>query len=274
MALGADRESLALEIANLMPNPRAVEGAIKYAERQRRRSLAQKLSEIAQQKLEEELNDELDNNEDECEEIEQKSNQFIRNNNKLQSNDDLQLKPKPLRKEPQMLENSSSKFQASESESDAEVKTVTNTRSLTPDIDEQEEDNSNSLSLKPKAVKKVTINKSNPFKVSNNSVNRINNKRKKDSDDSEDEISDDEEKSRDGFKRFYKEMKQIIKDDNSDVEDEQDLIEIAKQQFNQLDSSERKSWAKEKRKAKRNNSEIITKSEVNENKITKFFKRN
>jgi hypothetical protein len=259
-----------------MPNPRAVEGAIKYAERQRRRSLAQKLSEIAQQKLEEELNDEFDNNEDECEVIEQKSNQFIRNSNVLQSNDDLQLKPKPLRKEPQMLEDSNSKFQASESESDAEVKTVTNTRSKTPDIDEQEEDEDNSndsLSLKPKAVKKVTINKSNPFKVSNNSVNRINNKRKKDSD-SEDEISDDEEKSRDGFKRFYKEMKQIIKDDNSDVEDERDLIEIAKQQFNQLDSSERKSWAKDKRKTKRNNSEIVTKSEVNENKITKFFKRN
>jgi len=64
-----------MEIAYLMPNERAVEGAIKFAERQRHRSLAQKLSEIAQQKLEklnDEFNDEL--NDEECEQIDQTTN--------------------------------------------------------------------------------------------------------------------------------------------------------------------------------------------------------
>ncbi|CAG2119159.1 unnamed protein product, partial [Medioppia subpectinata] len=64
MALGADREALAVEISHLMPNKRAVEGAIKFAERQKRRTLAQKLSEIAEQKLVEELNELSDDEEE------------------------------------------------------------------------------------------------------------------------------------------------------------------------------------------------------------------
>lgn len=48
LALGADREALALEIAKIMPNRGALEGAVRYAERQKHRSLAMKLIEMMQ----------------------------------------------------------------------------------------------------------------------------------------------------------------------------------------------------------------------------------
>jgi len=170
-----------------------------------------------------------------------------------------------------MIENSNSIFQASDSESDAGIEAMNDERSIKPD-DGQEDTNCNDLdSLKPKPVKQVIHNKGNPFKVSDNGVKRKSIKRKKDSDCGQDE-SDHEESDESGFKRFYEQMKEIIKNDNSDVEDE-DLIKIAKQQFRQLDSNERKSWAKDKstkRIAKSDNSN----NKINGNKITNFFKRN
>ncbi|OTF81844.1 WD domain containing protein, partial [Euroglyphus maynei] len=58
LSLGAERESLALEVAKLLPNSQALEGAVRYAERQRHRSLAMKLVEMIQE------GDENDNNVD------------------------------------------------------------------------------------------------------------------------------------------------------------------------------------------------------------------
>ena len=55
LACKSDHEYRAVEISEMMPDSHTVQLAIKYASRIRRMQLAQKLTEIAKQKVEEEL---------------------------------------------------------------------------------------------------------------------------------------------------------------------------------------------------------------------------
>jgi len=278
MALGADRESLAVEISHLMPNKRAVEGAIKFAERQKRRTLAQKLAEIAEQKLAEELNQLSDEDVEVIDETsEMPSKLRIRSIEDRQTANEFQLKPKPMRKGSAVAEER-------ESDSDSESIVNTNVIETAEDIYSDDNSNSNSVSLKPKAVS-ITREQSrgNPFKVTQNTRN----KRKKGGE-SSDEDDGDGDDTCDGqaFRNYYKHMKQIIRDDNSDVEDEEEVVTIAKDRFRELDRTERQGWAsgggpraqpKKQRKGKADKTDpktITNKENASNKKITNFFTKN
>ena len=266
MALGADRESLALEVSNLMPNKSAVEAAIKYADRQQRRTLVQQLTQIAEQKLEEEINQIED--EEEVEEVQQIKERThlslnLRTEIEMKTNTSIQLKPKPMRK---VDGPSNSRYNSDDTDSDTE-RGLKNEESMDED--------SNSVSLKPKRIQIPKHSNGNPFKVTQESIRSKRSKRERDSSDD----SDDEETVPQGFQSFYSEMKQIIKDDNSDAEDEEQLKTIALRQFRELDSDEKKGWThkegnNKKRKTKSNSCDQNVTNKENTNKITKFFTRN
>ncbi|CAG2109174.1 unnamed protein product, partial [Medioppia subpectinata] len=281
MALGADREALAVEISHLMPNKRAVEGAIKFAERQKRRTLAQKLSEIAEQKLVEELN-ELSDDEEEVEVIDE-PNPRMASNSRIPSIEDrtagFQLKPKAMRRG-----GDAQDVESDDSESIIDVKSARKTD--TNDDDNcitDDDDDSNSVSLKPR-VMNVTKQqmKGNPFKVTQNQ--RKTKRKQNSSDESDGDDEDGDDRSGDGraFGHYYAAMKHIIKDDNSDVESETEVKQIARDRFRELDAAERKGWAtgagdgkggrKRQRKAKPDIN--ATNKENTKNKITNFFTKN
>ena len=262
MALGADRESLAVEVCNLMPNKTAVEGAIKYAEKQQRRTLVQKLSEIAEQKLEEELNQSED--EEEVQEIRETGHMSLnlRAQIEVQTNS-YELKPKPMRSK----EISNSKDNSDDSDSDSNIRG----QQIAEEVSVDDED-SDSVSLKPKRVQIQKHSNGNPFKVTQKeSIRENRRKRGRDSEESDHELDSQ------GFQRFYSEMKQIIREDNSDVDDEEELQTIAMRHFKELDLEERKGWAKSKKKRPKSKSENCDKDLTNKTekyKITKFFTTN
>ena len=266
MALGADRESLALEISELMPNKSAVEGAIRYADRQKRRTLVQKLSEIAEEKLEEELK-EVDEEEgvQEVIEIEESHHSHTRIRSDLlevMTNDNISLKPKPIGK---AEEDSNSRYNSDDSDSEP-VRQI-----MSRQTEENSNEDSNSVTLKPKAVTFSKQSKVNPFKVTQKEPKQDKRKRARDSSDESDNESNN------GFEQFYSDMKQIIRDENSDIDDEGELEVIGRRQFKLLDTTERKEWAKsgtKKRKAVNKECDTTTNKENAKNKITKFFTRN
>ena len=265
MALGADRESLAVEICRLMPNKTAVEAAIKLAERQKRRTLVQTLSQIAEQKLEEELN-QLEDEEEDVQEIRQTTHLSInmRSETEVTKNSDFQLKPKPLRR---VEEESNSRLNSDESDSDSNL----NERLWKRNVSQAEEEDSNSVSLKPKPVAIPKHSNGNPFKVTQKESKREN-KRKRERDSSEE--SDDEEPDERGFDLYFSDMKNIIKVEYPDIEDEEELKVIAMRQYKQLDSKERNDYIKRELKKKRKNDDTNPTNKENTNKITKFFTRN
>jgi hypothetical protein len=266
LALGADRESLAMEIAYLMPNQLAVEGAIKYAQ-SRHRSLAQKLTEVAQQKLDEELNEleyqYQETNQDELGPLPGKSSVI----NVVKNPNEVNLKPKPMKQESVEIENSNSRQYASDSESGSELNTL-----------DEDTNTNDSNALKPKVVKGAPTKQGNPFKVvNNNSKRRTNSKAKSDSSDSDEDYESDH-RSKTGFQQYFEEMYEQIQEDNSDVEDEEKLRAIAKEQYQALDSKEKKEWTKKassnsKRKANHDRSEKRKKSKQAGNSVAKFFKK-
>ena len=256
MALGADRETLTEEISKLMPNKTAVEGAIKLAEKQQRRTLIVKLSQIAEQKDEEELNrEEEEEEEEEIHEIRQTTHMSVNMRTDIEVEENsFQLKPKPMK-----------------------TREESSTSAVNSDDSDVNDEDSNSISLKPKPVDIQKHSNINPFKVTQKESMRGNRSKRGRNSDSED--SDNDSHISQAFQRFYSEMKQIIKDDNSDVEDEEELKAIAMRQFKELDSDERKEWAKSEARPKKRKTktEIYDKTltdKENKSKITKFFTRN
>lgn len=276
--MGAGRESLAQEIAYLMPNQSAVEGAVKYAHSKNYRNLAQKLVEVAQQKLDEEANEALENAQNEH------GDYFSQNPgkdslvNRQSYSDDVQLKPKSFKNPPVDVveESSNSKFTAENYQrSDSETETKTSFAGALLD----DQDSNDSFSLKPKRVENGT-RKGNPFKINNDVKKLIKIRSRNSDDDDDDDSSEDEEFDKKlAFDCYYEEMRDKIHEDNSDVEDEDELLKVAKKQFNLLDHKTKKKLMtkannSKKRKCNENNNENnMKKSKTTANSITNYINK-
>ncbi|XP_054153902.1 WD repeat and HMG-box DNA-binding protein 1-like [Oppia nitens] len=300
MSLAADRESLALEVSRLMPNEASVVGAIRFAQKQQRMTLIEKLKEIALQKHEEEVNGESDDEEAEAEVQEivevntQTSSTYrIQSLESQQARDDIRLRPKSLRKRGGGGETTVETIEEEISDDNDSVVSNGGDNRVGDDFDN--DDNSNSLTLKPKQIqitKAESRGGSNPFKVTaQKATTKQQMKRKKivhhsDGDDDDDNESDGESCDGQAFEYYYEQNRARIRDDNSDVDEEDDCIRIAKQQFRQLDALDRKRWSKNALQQKSRRSSSSSKrqrksSSVKENnnnqttkKITNFFTKN
>ncbi|KAH9425122.1 chromosome transmission fidelity 4 [Dermatophagoides pteronyssinus] len=201
IALGAERESLALEMAKLLPNSQALEGAVRYAERQRHRSLAMKLVEMIQEGDENDDADDDQNSDVELQELMSKKNaerlrQLLKDDNRHdstnlisltkidQSNNSnyTSLKPKSLKNSTKNQERSVPLTIVSDDDNDDNGQNI-----------EEEED-----ALRPKKLA-LPSNQKNPFKVQNHNrpKNNLNsNKRKQieESDDDDDNVKNDKTK--------------------------------------------------------------------------------
>lgn len=272
--MGAGRESLAQEIAYLMPNQSAVEGAVKYAHSKNYRNLAQKLVDVAQQKLDEEANEAVEHAQND------NGDYFSQNPgkdsmvNRQSYSDDVQLKPKSFKNLPvdDVEESSNSKF-TTENYQPSDSETETKTSFAGALLDDQ--DSNDSFSLKPKRVENGT-RKGNPFKI-NNEMKKLTKIRSRNSDD--DSSEDEEFDKKLAFDCYYEEMRDKIHEDNSDVEDEDELLKVAKKQFNLLDQKTKKKWmtkannSKKRKFSEKNNENNMKRSKSTANSITNYINK-
>lgn len=308
LALGAERESLALEVARLLPNSQALEGAVRYAERQRHRSLAMKLVEMIQEGDDNGNNDDDDddqNSDVELQELMTKKNadrlrKLLKDNcdarqdsaslislakidqsNNL-SNHYTSVKPKSLRK----------------STTEPEQRTNGPITIISDDDDDNDQDEDDIL--RPKKLT-ISANEKNPFKVRNHQKNNSSNQGKRkqieesdddhvhsgdndedqiiiNNDDNEDLESVNNPDTDKAFHCYYNEKRFEIfeKHSGEEILNEQDLIEIAKQQFSKLSDKQRSKWMKKAASTvanvvKKKRSKANENSEAKTNKITNFF---
>lgn len=308
LALGAERESLALEVARLLPNSQALEGAVRYAERQRHRSLAMKLVEMIQEGDDNGNNDDDDddqNSDVELQELMTKKNadrlrKLLKDNcdarqdssslislakidrsNNL-SNHYTSVKPKSLRK----------------STTEPEQRTNGPITIISDDDDDNDQDEDDIL--RPKKLT-ISANEKNPFKVRNHQKNNSSNQGKRkqieesdddhvhsgdndedqiiiNNDDNEDLESVNNPDTDKAFHCYYNEKRFEIfeKHSGEEILNEQDLIEIAKQQFSKLSDKQRSKWMKKAASTvanvvKKKRSKANENNEAKTNKITNFF---
>lgn len=246
LATRGGREFRALEVAELMPSHRIVEGAIRYASQRHHLALADRLGQIAQQKLQDEI--EITENEEEMIEVTEWNNvQNIetKNNRKLSRSivEDDVLQPKPLVK------------------SDSKQKQETVDQSL-----DCQDDNSNQIEKNEDLSESV---QKNPFKVQvqkrlsgigiDNILENVIKKNTKSSDDNqkksksskqmklfpEKEITESKEipktAKQSGFLKYLEENKKVLSEENPEL-DENEIVKLAIQNFRKLLPEEKLNW--------------------------------
>lgn len=296
-----------------MPNRSAIEGAVRYAERQQHRSLAMKLIEMMQDEETPDGSDEDEVNSDtelqelmlrkgadrarellsvEAEEESQSSSSRMVALSKFGSDSCgasnsgfVQLKPKAMG--PRGGQNSISvqSTPAEEDDMDGEVVAI-----------DDDDENANDGCLRPKRVDLVNNkeNAKNPFKVSEKAKKSANQriresalKRKQYEEEDEEEIIevDEEEEEDSGFMCYFKTNRETLIHDNiDDIEVEADLVKIAKANYAKLSEAEKKKWQKlatkkmarkSAKRSKQAEKKAAAEAEAPKvNKITNFFRSN
>lgn len=303
-----------------MPNRSALEGAVRYAERQQHRTLAMKLIEMMKDEDADADSDEDEVNSDtelaelmvrkgadqarqllsvEAEEESQSSSSRMVALSKFGSDSVsnsgfVQLKPKPMgARGGQSSMSVQSTPNVEDDEMDGEVVAI-----------EDDDDNANDGCLRPKRMDHLLVsnkeNAKNPFKVTEKAKKSTNQrmresalKRKQYEVEDEEEVIDlddqsngaqEEEEDSEAFKRYYESNRDTLLEDNMDaVEEEADLIQVAKTNYAKLSEGEKKKWqklaAKQAAKKSAKRSKQAEKKAAAEaqapkvNKITNFFGR-
>lgn len=278
---------MALEIARLLPNGQALEGAVRYAERQRFRSLALKLVDMMQD-FEDELVQEEDeqNSDTEIEKLMTKKQadkirEILKDKNDQNSMISLvkdsdqeiftSLKPKSMKKDEKKYENN-------EKESE--------------DIENIIEDNVEASPIEKSNYENRTGHR-NPFSVQKNKRKQIDS----DEDDStnadlnecdliriQENVDvanlincDDDDDDDVGFKYFFEENRlRLFEEQTEEIEDEENLLIIAKAKYEQLTLKQKTKWRKKALKSEKisKKSKLIKTSNQSiekSNKITNFF---
>lgn len=185
LALGADRESVAVEVAQLLQTGQAVEGVMRYAHQKRKTALVEKLQEVVNEKEQNEVEETEEVGSFSAFEMASQPMQFI---TKIDDND--VLRPKSLKdktnKNTAEVDEDIEDVQENEL-SDVEIKQEVE------DINDEFNENTNdsgSIELKPKIGLKKKAE--NPFKATKKS-SKSGSKRKRLYRDSEEDNSDDED---------------------------------------------------------------------------------
>lgn len=227
MAVGSNCEALALEVAALMPNKKAVDAAIRYSLQKKCTALAEKLGEIALDKEAELLNEVEGPTEPEEFHRPAPSKSSVVFVDRSMAGD--VLKPKSLK--------INSRSGGDAVSSDDEVEEVITT--VSGDFSEAEsEEEEETTVLRPKAVKLPPKCSLNPFKIAAQGASKKRTRHGNDSDEENMSQSPDV-----GFLHFFKEMREIFQNDNEDM-DEEELQVAARDDFDSLSVDERKRWAK------------------------------
>ena len=213
-AVDANSENLALEIARLMPNQKAIELASRYAKSKKRTALATQLNDVMIEKVNEVAEEvTIDENMSHCPSPHRNSEVLI----EKQTEQNL-LKPKSL------ITTRKNKGSDDEHEQPLQRKY-------------KQQDSDNGETLRPKPTTFSMKNALNPF-------SRASQKRSRQESNEDDGLysSDDEDRiSKLAFDEFYKANKSRLGDDNSEMDDD-DLKSIARDEFDSISSDDKDAW--------------------------------
>ncbi|CAL1269183.1 unnamed protein product [Larinioides sclopetarius] len=262
LATRSDREFRALNVAELMPNPMAVQGAIRYATQRHRIALAERLGEVMSQKIAKEAEPEEEDDEFDLPVNEDLSTSLISGNTSfpnlsVPSKEDSVLKPKPL-----------SRMRSSQTLKNSDIQ---------PDIDEESSSVSSTknISLLPKSspltnpfksnskpqVKKPEIGNLNGIdEILNSSINARNSTGNssekvllqpkksrfptKKSAVQKSPVNGPEQKEKFGFDLYLEENREEIKASALPDVSEKELIKIAMKMFKELPKTEKQKYQK------------------------------
>ncbi|XP_023235123.1 WD repeat and HMG-box DNA-binding protein 1-like [Centruroides sculpturatus] len=280
LATRSDREFRALEIAELMPSHRIVEGAIRYASQRHHLALADRLGLIAQQKLEEEADSHEIINVDA--EWNNEFNNTVIHNKKLSTGsveDDVVLQPKPLAKV----------YKQKEECDDLDINSERDDTNQNFVIEKTEE---LSESIQKNPFKTYSQKQQSNVRIDNilENVIKRNSKVSEDNNPKKSKISKQtklfpekentatnkgEMEKQSNFKKFLEENKKILSEENPEL-DENEIVKIAIQNFKKIRSEEKQNSTAKRRQdndeqnsKKRKNSTTNLSSETS-SKLSKF----
>ncbi|XP_067132973.1 WD repeat and HMG-box DNA-binding protein 1 [Centruroides vittatus] len=281
LATRSDREFRALEIAELMPSYRIVEGAIRYASQKHHLALADRLGLIAQQKLEEEAaNSHIITNEDA--EWNNEYNNTVIHNKKLSTGsveDDVILQPKPLAKVYKQKEECDDMDINSESDDTNQNLVIEKTEELSESIQKNpfktysQKQQSN---VRIDNILENVIKRNSKVSEDNNpKKSKISKQTKLFPEKENTATNKGEMEKQSNFKKFLEENKKILREENPEL-DENEIVKIAIQNFKKLRSEEKQNSTAKRRQdndeqnsKKRKNSTTNLSSETS-SKLSKF----